>query len=92
VTLGLLTAGCIVPLLIDVVDGGGSARWSWLHLSNPFWTIDHVASRRRVVLQDDVLVALAMPCAVLLVLSLPAIARGVGEVLAASRERRTRAA
>ena len=82
----LLMVSVIVPLLISVVAGGGvMRRWNPLHILNPFFTID------RLWRDDEILVWLGAVTGVLVTINLPAILRGVLDVLRASKNRRARA-
>jgi hypothetical protein len=79
----MVLLGCVVPMFLDIMISGRVSGWSWLHLTNPFWTMD--TGRR-----DDAFVAVLIGALLVLALNLPAMLRGVREVLDASRERRER--
>ena len=86
----LLLLGVLLPILGEViVYGRARSGWEVYDVFNPFYTIGYHARYGRSV--GDVLWLLALLGAVILVLLLPAMGRGVREVLAASAEKRQRA-
>lgn len=79
----MVMLGCVVPLFVDIMINGHVAQWSWLHITNPFWTMD--TGQR-----DEAFVAVLACALVVTAVNLPAMYRGVREVLEASRDRRQR--
>jgi len=74
----------LLPLLFDVFAFGGVTAWHPGHVLNPFWTIDEIVFRHRFANERAVLVTAIVALAVL---QLPAVMRGVREVLTASAAR-----
>lgn len=81
----LLVALIVVPLLVDVFVQGEVDGWHFGHVMNPFWTISEFAFRDG---HWRITPVLASAGAVVAALQLPAIVRGVREVLAAAAARR----
>jgi hypothetical protein len=79
----------VLPILIDVLLLGGVRGWHPLHVMDPFWTIDHFVGPGADRMQVGLVATAALVVAV--VVSFPAIVRGVNEVLAASAARRAAA-
>jgi hypothetical protein len=80
----LLFFACIVPVLLDVFLVGSVRRWHWGHVLNPFWTLEEHSGSAGAGVDRFAVGATA----VLLGLHLPAVVRGVREVLRASAARR----
>jgi hypothetical protein len=83
----ILLAFIMVPILLDVF-GRGSVRWHWLHVMNPFWTIERFAWRSWRSGDTEVTGIVVAALVALLVLQLPACWRGIAEVRAAAAARR----
>lgn len=81
----MLFLGCLVPALIDVVTRGEPGNWHVGHIMNPFWTINEFYNGGSGVITFCLVTMLAM-----VVVSAPAILRGVGEVREASAAHRLR--
>lgn len=77
----------ILPLLVQALFSRRVDGWSFLHIMNPFWTIDWFDGKPGD--QAKLYLALGAIAFGLLVLQLPGIRRAVREVLAASRARAT---
>jgi hypothetical protein len=83
----------LLPLLVDLVSRGRSGDWTPMHVLSPVSTIDHALRRSGSGLHDGLDEAygwLGAVTAVVLLLNGPAVVRGVGEVMTASRTRRAR--
>jgi hypothetical protein len=87
----MLFAFCLLPVLIDAFVRGRVDSWHWGHVMNPFWTIGDYAFSRRAETADAAPIAGIVLCAAA-ALQIPAMLRGVGEVLAACRARQQRQA
>ena len=84
---GLLLVGTFVPLLLSLIAGRGVLfGWNPLHLLNPFLTMD-----RMRYAADEILGWLVAVTLLALLVNVVPVARGLREVLAASRDRRSRA-
>ncbi|HLU39348.1 MAG TPA: hypothetical protein VK081_08170, partial [Planctomycetota bacterium] len=81
--LFLFAVVCAVPMVVDLARFGEVEHWSWLHLLNPFFTMNDSGSFG----EPRVLAALYVLGGVLLLLRLPGMFAGVREVLEASRAR-----
>jgi hypothetical protein len=82
----LLFLGCVLPRLVDLFLRGEADEWWFVHVTNPFWTIAEFTRDRFAAAKNVFLVALV----VLTLLQVPAVLRGVREVLRASAARRAR--
>ncbi|MCX7424431.1 MAG: hypothetical protein NTW96_02145 [Planctomycetia bacterium] len=85
----LLTIACAVPAVIQMTSPTlRNAGYTLLHITNPFWTLLHVAARRALPVDAPVLLIL-VPAAALLVfvLNLPGVARELNRVRIAKPER-----
>ncbi len=86
----LLLAGVLLPLLGEVIVHGRSQRgWHYYEILNPFHTLDHFLRGSRTPF--EVMPYLLLLTGIVLLFLLPAMARGVGDVLRASADRRRRA-
>jgi ABC-type transport system involved in cytochrome c biogenesis permease component len=81
----VVVVGMLVPIVVDVATQGRVRQWHALHTLNPFWTVDDGDIRTAGRLIGALAVGVT-------VVNLRAIARGIGDVVRASRERRARAA
>jgi hypothetical protein len=79
--------GCVAPLILDAVIGGGVHRWHPGHILNPFWTID--AHSRHLA---EPMLMLGGLTACMFLLATPAILRGLREMRRASAREATGAA
>lgn len=89
----LLLLGVLLPLVVAAITPGRAVRsWNSLHVLNPFYTLAYLtiggSGSARV---DEILTLVPVLAAVLALLHVPAMVRGVVEVQRASRERRNRA-
>ena len=86
----LLIISAILPVLLEIVSGGrGQFRWTPLSVFDPVRTL--TSFERRYMTHDVLSFTLGLAC-FLLLLNLPAMVRGVREVLDASAARRAREA
>jgi hypothetical protein len=85
----LITTACAVPAVIQMTSPRlRNADYTLLQITNPFWTLLHVAGRRAMPPDTPVLLLL-VPAAAMLVflLNLPGVARELNRVRIAKPER-----
>ena len=83
----------LLPVVVDLIAQGRSFEWTPLHVLSPVTTIDHAlrgAGRARLTGLAEAYTWLGGVTAFVLLLNLPAMARGAAEVLRASGVRRAR--
>jgi ABC-type transport system involved in multi-copper enzyme maturation permease subunit len=85
----LLTIACAVPAIIQMTSPKlRNADYTLLQITNPFWTLLHVAGRRALPPDTPVLLLLVSAAALLVfLLNLPGVARELSRVRIAKPER-----
>ena len=88
----LLTIACAVPAIIQMTSPKlRNADYTLLQITNPFWTLLHVAGRRTLPPDTPVLLLLVSAAALLVfLLNLPGVARELSRVRIAKPERSRR--
>ncbi len=88
----------LLPIVVDLLASGRSQQWSGIHATNPIATLSAIGMRLHV--SDPAQIVQVYPNAIYapwvlaalgIVVNLPGMVRGIGEVLVASKARRARA-
>ena len=85
----LVTAGTAGPFILEsIVDPGRSGGYSLLQITNPFWSIEHVADRNSLPIEGPLMVGLVgFAALVVFTLNLPSILHEVRQVRIAKPKR-----